>query len=47
MLSINKSVTGACWHLKLDGVLLDTRCKKFEIVKLMKHYERKLTSIGL
>lgn len=47
MLSISKSVTGVCWHLYLDGVLLDTACKKFEIEKLKNQYERKLGLMGM
>ena len=42
MLTISKSITGVCWHLKLNNVVLETRCKKYEIEEQLKIYKRKL-----
>ncbi len=47
MLTIVKSITGSCWHILLDGKLLDTACKKYEAEKLRKTYERKLKFMGM
>lgn len=46
MLEVVKSITGVCWQLWFNGVMLETRCKKYEINQLKRTYERRLRALG-
>ncbi len=46
-LTIERSPAKACWMLMLNGVVLATRCKKWEIEREKASYLRTMRRIGL
>lgn len=46
-IQIRRSPTGVCWWVLVNGVLIDTACKKYEAVAKKNSYVKRMVRLGI